>query len=71
MNPEEKKYFEKMINYKTKVKIIYAEDQQETDYISAQIRNTAKDALNESISSKIAKKEISGLLEIINQLKRR
>ena len=51
-------------------KIIPSENLQDINYFSAQIRSTAKDALNEQIHPSSAKDEISDLIEIINKLKK-
>jgi len=69
MELEEQAYFEKKINYKSRVKSIYSENQQDIDYFSTRVRNFAKDALNNEISPKNAKKEISELIKTINNLK--
>jgi hypothetical protein len=71
MEINEKIYFNNFMNYKPRgVKEISHEAQTNIDYFSAQIRSTAKDAISELISPKIARKEISNLLDNIKQLKK-
>ena len=60
-----------MISYKPgKIKKVYPNSRQEIYYVSAQIRNTAKDVLSGERLPNKAKKEISNLLENINKLKK-
>ncbi len=71
MDLKQRTYFEKKANYKPQVnKITYSENLQDINYISSKIRSTAKDALSELISPKIAKKEISDLFDDIKKLKK-
>jgi hypothetical protein len=71
MNINDKIYFGNFINYKPRVnKSLTSKYLQDIKYISSQIRDTAKDALSEEISSRKAKKEISDLLESIKELKK-
>jgi len=71
MEIKEKIYFNKIANYKPRInKLIPSENIQDINYVSSQIRNTARYALNEEISPAKAKREISDLLDNIKQLKR-
>jgi hypothetical protein len=72
MEINDKIYFNNLISYKPRgIKdIAYPEIRDEISYLSTKIRNTAKDAISELISPKIAKKEISDLLDNIKQLKK-
>ncbi|MFA5953125.1 MAG: hypothetical protein WC812_00875 [Candidatus Pacearchaeota archaeon] len=72
MEAKNKKYFERMMNYKSpKFQTIFADSQQDIDYSSSQIRNIAKDALNEKLSPNSAKEEISKLIKIIKDLNKK
>lgn len=71
MEIEEKIYFSRIMNYKPRINnLTPSENIQDINYLSSQIRNTAKYALNEEISITKAKREISDLLDNIKQLKR-
>jgi hypothetical protein len=72
MEINDKIYFNNLMNYKPRgVKdILYAEIQEDIYFLASQIRNTAKEALSEEISSKKARKEISNLLDNIKELKK-
>jgi hypothetical protein len=72
MEQRDLKYFQKMSNYKPRgiKNINYIEIIDNIGYTSLKIRSTAKDALSELLSPKIARKEISDLLDSIKQLKK-
>ncbi len=72
MELKDKIYFTTLREYKPKYtkKIIYPEILTEINYLSEKLKNTAKDALCELISPKIARKEISDILDNIKDLKK-
>lgn len=71
MEIKDKIYFTSLIGYKPRINknIIYKEIRTEINYLSEKLRNTAKDALSELISVRIARKEISDILNNIKDLK--
>ena len=70
METTDRKYFERKRNYNVSEQDFYFSCyEEEALYIASRIRNVSRDALSGGVSPTEARKEIRGLIRVINKMK--